>query len=106
MTTEANIQQAIIEYLALDRKGFFWRNNTGMATYGHRKVMYGKKGSPDIIGTYKGKFIGIEVKKKNGKQSDDQKVFQEWLESAGGIYYLADDVDKFHKWFNKLKKSL
>ncbi|HUS14646.1 MAG TPA: hypothetical protein VM536_06460 [Chloroflexia bacterium] len=44
--SEHAIQIAIMEYLAL--KGVFaWRNNTGMATYGHRKVRFGKVGSAD-----------------------------------------------------------
>ena len=103
---EKNLQEAILDYLGVDKRGYFWRNNTGIATFGERKVAYGKKGSADIIGMYKGQFIGIEVKSKRGKQSEDQKTFQYWVTVAGGVYYLANDIDKFLEWFNKLKMKL
>jgi hypothetical protein len=40
-----------------------------------------------------GVYVGIEVKRPGGKQSDHQKHFQESLEAAGGRYILARSLD-------------
>lgn len=67
-----------------------WRQNTGkFKTDDGRWIMCGVLGCPDIIGCYRGRFIGIEVKTKVGRQSDQQKRFQAAMERSGGIYILA-----------------
>jgi len=73
-----------------------WRNNTGkgLSLDGKRVITFGLKGSPDIIGVLRGgRFVGIEVKKPGGRQSDRQKKFQKMLEAFGGLYILADHPD-------------
>lgn len=99
--TESEIQNAIMQYLAL-KNIFHWRNNSGclMTEYKGRKrpVRYGKVGSPDIICVYKGKFVGIEVKGQDktgkwGEQSEVQQHFQTLIENNGGIYVLAKSID-------------
>lgn len=53
-------------------------------------------GLPDIVVCLNGRFIGIEVKRPDGKgiQSDVQKVQEESIKRAGGIYILADDFEE------------
>lgn len=93
MPKEKDIQNAIIEYLTYNRY-FFYRNNTGAAKMANgRFVSFGVKGAPDIVCCIKGKFVGIEVKRTGGKQSVEQKLFQQALERSGGIYILAYSVD-------------
>lgn len=46
-------------------------------------------GTPDIIVVIDGKFIGLEFKTYRGRQSEDQKIFQKKLESAGGFYFIV-----------------
>lgn len=51
-------------------------------------------GIPDIICCYKGLFIGIETKAPGELkgQTDVQKVHQNNIQKAGGIYLLTDNV--------------
>lgn len=44
-----------------------------------------KKGIPDILACFKGKFFGIEVKAENGKVSELQKYNIRKIRQAGGI---------------------
>ena len=72
-----------------------WPNNTGVGRdmSGERIIRFGLKGSPDIIGIYKGLFLGIEVKTGNAKQSKDQKNFQRMVDMVGGLYVLCRDTN-------------
>lgn len=93
---EKYVQQSVIQYLQLKRI-FHWRNNTGgvVSTYKDRTYFhrYGAIGSPDIFVIKNGKIFGIECKADNGKQSENQVVWQKDFEQAGGIYLLVKSVD-------------
>lgn len=65
-----------------------WANNTGMIKTEDRVVRFGLKGSSDIIGIYKGLFLGIEVKTGNAKQSKFQLNFEKMICAQGGIYVI------------------
>lgn len=64
----------------------------------------GTLGSADISATIQGKSVKIEVKIGRDKQSDVQKQYQEAIEKAGGIYYIAKDFDSFYNWYNETFK--
>ena len=85
---ENAIQDKILKAL-LHVGGLFWRTNSG----GRRVRCHSIKGVPDILGCYRGRFIGIEVKTPKGTQSKPQKTFETLLGDAQGIYILADDLD-------------
>ena len=93
---ESELQQSILQYLALKRI-FHYRNNSGALAGEHKGkrwfVRFGTVGSPDIVCVINGQFVGIEVKAPNGKQSEHQKEFQERLEAAGGRYLVAHSLD-------------
>jgi len=90
---EADIQRAILDYLAM-RRHFFFRCNTGAYKTEHGSyVRYGTKGAPDIIVVANSNMIGIEVKTPKGILSDDQAAFGEALKAAGGIYLVARSID-------------
>jgi hypothetical protein len=95
-TTENPVKLAALQYLALEGH-FCWRNNTGMASYGTRKVAYGKVGSADILGCHKdsGKLIAIETKRPDGtrKATDKQKEFLRAVLACGGLAGVAHDLD-------------
>lgn len=85
--------KACDDYLSL-KKIFHYRNNTGATKTASGGFMrFGAKGSPDIIAVVDGFYVGIECKMGSGRQSPDQKAFQEALEEAGGIYILARSID-------------
>ncbi len=95
--SEADIQNAILDYLT--RKGYTcWRQNS-MGVYNERGGFYRKpskyavNGVSDIIVLSDGKAYFIEVKSKTGQQSDDQKLFQDFVERAGCEYLLARSLE-------------
>lgn len=66
---------------------------------------YGKNGSPDIIVCYRGKFIAIEGKIAKGQQSGWQRLRQNQIERAGGIYIVARDVSDVSDIISSLEKE-
>lgn len=71
-----------------------WRNNTGSLPNPHGgRISFGLVGSPDILGCYYGRFVGIEVKTPTGRQSDQQRKFQAALTRSGGVYIVARSAD-------------
>ena len=93
LTRESDIQAAILIYVTSLPGSYGFRMNTGAVKDGDRFIRYGVKGQPDIFLILKGRFVGIEVKTKTGRQSNDQKNWQRNCERAGGIYILARSVD-------------
>jgi hypothetical protein len=93
---EKDTQSTILAWLSLNRI-FHYRNNSGAMSGVHngkqRFFRFGAKGSPDIIAVVRGQFVGVEVKGSDGRQSADQKKFEEDLTKAGGIYILAKSLD-------------
>ncbi len=56
----------------------------------------------DISATIKGKSVKIEFKCKatgDNYQSDVQKHYQQQVEAAGGLYYIARDFQTFYDWY-------
>ena len=58
---------------------------------------YTKSGIPDILACCNGKFLGIEVKAKNGKASELQLYNLKKIDEAGGygILLYPDDFETF-----------
>jgi hypothetical protein len=44
------------------------------------------------------------VKYGKDRQSDAQKQYQEKIETAKGIYYIARDFDTFVEWYDKINQ--
>jgi hypothetical protein len=59
-------------------------------------------GSADISSIIKGFTVKIEVKIGKDRQSPAQIKYQEAVESAGGLYFIAKDFTSFYEWFNSL----
>lgn len=88
---------------------FAWRNNT---TGVYRKGAAGAMqylpvpgqypGAPDLFAVLGGKIYGIECKSAKGKQTQDQKFWQERFEKAGGIYILVRSLDDLMRSFKQL----
>ena len=53
----------------------------------------GQPGVPDIIGIFRGRFLGIEVKSKAGRLTTAQKIFIDEINMAGGIAFVARSID-------------
>lgn len=59
----------------------------------------GTRGTADISATIKGRSVKIEVKIGKDKQSLEQIQYQQRIESAGGIYFVAKDFGSFYNWY-------
>jgi hypothetical protein len=80
-------------------------NNGGIFDSRSRKYRPGtsRKGLPDILATYKGQSLFIEVKIGRDKQSIFQKEIQIIQVRAGGHYYIAKNFTDFKFWFDNLQ---
>lgn len=83
----------VLRYLGNRQDCRVWRNNTGQIG----SVKFGLKGSADILGlTCTGRFLAVECKSTNGRQTEAQVNFQRMVEQHCGIYLLVRDVCELH----------
>ena len=80
---EADIRAQIKDYLE-------WQ---GWFVFYHLQGLGSYPGLPDLQAVKNGRTLYIEVKRPTGRQSAHQKRFQQAVESAGGTYILARNVD-------------
>lgn len=98
MEKESDILNSICEYLSYKKDLMFWRQNTSSifnAKYGTYRAMpkYSMNGIPDIIVIKDGFFVGLEVKRNKGKQSEAQKEFEKICKENGGEYWIVRNID-------------
>lgn len=102
--TESQLQDKI--RLALGRVPglVLWRNNCGTAEVrGYRiKFGVGNPGGADLIGILNGRFLAIEIKTANGRQSPDQQRFQGVVEGKGGLYVILRSVADAEQWIRDI----
>ena len=92
--TEKQIQNAILREFGTRPDMRLWRQNTGAARVGRRFIRFGVPGQADLTGILPGgRRLEIEVKSDTGRQTDDQRNFQNMIERFGGLYVLARSVD-------------
>jgi hypothetical protein len=99
------IDKEFADYVFIDR------HQCGVIRVQKRFIHCGKKGVSDRLGfirkgQYAGKFIGIEVKGKDGKQSSEQIEFQQKVEAANCFYLLVDSVDDCREQLKKILGEL
>jgi len=90
------LTDAVIKYIKL-HGGVAYRINT-VGVYdeklGGLRNSGMKKGLPDVIGIYKGRFLGVEIKVGKDRQSDHQKDREVEINQAGGVYLIAKTFDQ------------
>lgn len=69
----------------------------------HHGNQFSQAGVPDLLVCYMGRFIGVEVKAPDGKPSDLQLYNIEQIKKAGGIAFLADNLQTVIDEFGKVK---
>lgn len=79
-------------------------NNTGVydARLGQYRATTAKRGLPDVIGTYKGHSLFVEVKFAKDRMSEHQKKIETEQTASGGLYFTAHDFTSFKLWFDGL----
>lgn len=92
---EKDIQNSILEYL--HAKGIFcWKEHSGgiMIDGGKRYMPIGLRGKSDILGILNdGRFLAVEVKRKTGVVSAEQKIFIDNINNRGGLAFIATSID-------------
>lgn len=116
--TEGQIQDAVRLVLGADPAGVWWRNNIGTAisTHGKQHIRYGvgNPGGADLIGLYRGRFVAIEIKtpasvgldgvrRVAGRQTPEQRLWQQLVERKGGIYAIVRSADEAHALLEQLR---
>jgi len=99
--TEAQLKKACTEYLTMLRNRgelLFIRNNSGSFQVtrpdGSRGWMNnGEKGSPDFVVFFKDRTAGLELKSPTGKQSPEQKDWEQRLTKLNHDYHVIRSVD-------------
>jgi hypothetical protein len=63
---------------------------------GQRIIKYGLVGSADILGILGpfGRFLAIEIKTGNAKQSKQQHAFEKMIISRGGLYFVYRSTEE------------
>src|SRR6202000_1423990 len=104
-TPEGALLKLCLDYLAAEHILAF-RMNTGVASYGDRKVAFGVKGMADILVFPQIKItagsskvitplpLWLELKTPKGVQSQLQKSFQAQVESEGHMYKIIQSLDE------------
>lgn len=81
---EQTLTERIINKLNTLPNSFFWQT----------VAKNGGAGQPDIIGLYKNKMVGIEVKTIGGLLKDHQRSFLNKMKSVGAIIGIARSVEQ------------
>lgn len=105
--TEAQIQDAIrLELGQHTDLIVLWRNNCGSAQRGGRTIRFGVggPGGADLIGISRrdGRFLAVEVKTATGRQTPEQRRFQQLVIDQGGIYVVLRSVEEARQWLATL----
>ena len=80
----------ILRYLNKRYDCYCWRNNNRPI---FNRPFLGEKGLGDIVGTFRGKFLSIEVKTPTGKLREEQKNFIARVNNMGGIAFSAKTLE-------------
>jgi len=103
---ERAIQNAIVQHLRL--RGALVAVTDAGAAY-RAGAFFGDAvpaGWPDITGLLPdGRFIGVEVKAPNGRQSMAQKAMEQNIRHRNGLYILARSVDDVEQVLTKAKTT-
>jgi hypothetical protein len=102
--TPNTLTNCIVQYITLS--GGFASRISNQGTYNKKLRRYirstSRKGLSDIMATFRGLSLNIEVKVGKDRQSDAQKRIESEVNAAGGLYYLARNFSEFKSWIDNL----
>jgi len=107
-STTNGLTTAIMDFLKYHKHYCNRINCIGINRLINGKLVYTpsttRKGTADLNAIIKGKHVSIEVKCKATKDrmSKEQERERKRVESAGGIYFVAIDMESFINWYNQI----
>jgi hypothetical protein len=104
-TTSNDLTRCIVDYIKYHGGDAQRINTTGMMRKINGSMKWtrsgSRKGAADIHAIIKGRAVSIEIKIGKDKMSDDQVKEQQRIEGAGGLYFVAKDMDSFMVWYKE-----
>lgn len=97
-----DLTRKIIKHLTLIGGWATRINTTGRVLNGKYIPGSTKLGTFDVIGCYKGLFIGVEIKIGKDKLSEHQIQVHSDVVRAGGIAIVAHTFDEYYEHINKI----
>lgn len=97
MTPETKVKKEIIAYI--DTLQECW--HVAFHTMG-----YGKRGVPDRLICYRGRFIALEIKAPGGKATPWQERCIAEINAAGGVAKVVDSVIDLWYIFDEINASM
>ena len=96
---ETAFAKKVDQYLNTKKPNIYFFNTFGNAVQ--------RAGLPDRIVCYKGRFIGIELKRPDGKgtESKRQEIEGNKIKKAKGIFVCTDNLDFIKEIFDYIDKS-
>lgn len=109
--TEKQIENSILEYLETRRDCIAWKNQS-VGVYDPKrnkfrksKNRFHKNGVSDIICMMKDGFVlFLEVKTQKGRQTEDQKKFEQNCDSMNQFYRVVRSIEETIKAINEAKE--
>ncbi len=97
MTPETLVKKAIVAYL--DTLEECWH-------VAYHTMGYGKRGVPDRLVCYRGRFIALEIKAPGGKATAWQERAIKEINAAGGLAAVVDSVQDAQRVLDGLHDSI
>lgn len=96
---ESVIQKKIMDYIRKVEPNVYLRKICG-------GPMFQTRGIPDLIGSWRGRFIGIEIKIESGKITELQRHEALQIIKSGGLYMCVYGYDHFLKLWGELVEKV
>lgn len=98
------LTKCIVSYMTLQGAFSSRLNNTGVydARMGQYRPSTAKRGLPDVLATYHGLSLFVEVKFGRDSMSEHQKKVETDQTGSGGLFFIAHDFTSFKEWFDSL----
>ena len=97
---ESKYQEKVLAYI---------RERGGWCFTSHGGSMYQVAGLPDVIGTYKGVFLGLELKTGKYQATELQKAKLNAIQASGGVGMILRDnfiaLDEVLAYIDKYGKA-
>lgn len=93
---ESKLSSKIVAYLNKQPHAFFWKLH---------EDMYGINGMPDIVGVYRGQFVGVEVKLLGEQLTPIQSRRKFLLEQADGVVFVVHSLAELRVQFGQLAQK-
>jgi len=105
MTSEHELQSQILDLIRM-RGGVATRvNSGGSITKRGGHISLADKGTSDLICCFKGHYLAIEVKCHPNMPTPEQILFGRMVNSAGGIFLVAYDIDDVNRELDILERG-